>query len=213
LVLPYVHAALHSFEATGLILGFTCWAKLHRDLAAEQSSLLDDYVYETMLAGRWDVVLHLASWGCEQESFDASGRLTFRFNAWLALKRLGRFAECALAVKAYDTSAVKNIFAIARAALLDDLDDLFELIERTKASEFDERAWTEWPLLDEARKDPRFGTLRERFDEQPSHSTTVEAQKQLAPDTGTTDIVEASTENEGSQGSADVDPDSDAPAS
>ena len=165
---PYVDAALSAFEATGVLLGFACWVRLHRDHATEQSSLLDDYVYETMLAGRWSVVLQFAQWGAEQETFDAISRLTFRFNAWLALKRLGRFRECAGAVEAFDCSAVKTVFSIAQAALLDRLDRLFELVENSKGVDLDERAWREWPLLNEARLDPRFEVLRKRFAPQES---------------------------------------------
>jgi hypothetical protein len=163
LTAAYVDGALGSFEATGLLLGFTCWVKLHQDHSDAQSSLLDDYVYEMMLAGRWNVVLPLTTWGAEQQSFDANSRTTFRINGWLAMKRLGRWSESVKEVENFDCSALRPIFAAARAALLDDADRFFELVEEHNGAELGERAWREWPLFDQLRADVRFGKFRERF--------------------------------------------------
>ena len=180
---PYVDGALNAFESAGILLGFTCWAKLHSDHAEDQSSLLSDYIYETMLAQRWSVVHRLAAWGANQKAFDANSRLICQCNAWLALKRLGRFAECSDEVRQLDCSAIKSVFAIARAALLDDLDDFFRIVEETKASDFDERAWREWPILDEARLDFRFEQLRTRYSEKPSGNASVGLQLPSPSDT------------------------------
>lgn len=160
---PYIANALDSFESTGLVLGFTSWVKLHNDHGNRQSDLLDEIIYERMLAGRWAVVLHLAAWGADQTHFDAGGRLTFKANKWLALKRLSRWNECKTEVKDFDCSALRPVFAIARAALIGDADAFFALIDRDKGECLDDRAWREWPIFDEMRQDSRFGEYLARY--------------------------------------------------
>jgi hypothetical protein len=166
----YTASALDSFEVTGLLLGFSCWAKLHSDFGHQQADYLDDIVYERMLADQWNVVLSLAKWGADQPTFHASSRTTFKMNTWLALKRLGRFAACREEVQRFDCSALKPVFAAARAALLDDFDDFFAIVEGSDAAGFDERAWNEWPILMEVRSDPRFADLRQRYAEEPTQN-------------------------------------------
>lgn len=159
----YISRCLEEFEITGLRLGLDCWRKLHSDHAKAQADYLDDVAYDNMLRDRWGVCVALTEWGAAQSTFDASSRTTFMINMWLAQKRLGRWAECDEQVRQFDCSALKPVFQLARAALLDDVEQVCRVLEEHEGAFMDERAWDEWPLLMEARSDPRFQELRERY--------------------------------------------------
>lgn len=159
----YIESALRSFEATGILLGLAFWSKLHREAAEAQAELLIDHVYESVKRGQWNVVLHLAKWGAGHEAFDASSRLVCQINCWLALKRMKRFEECRVVVENLDCSALNARFSVARAALLDDHDSFFAIVDATDGGDLDERAWTEWPLFDELRKHERYPEISAKY--------------------------------------------------
>jgi len=158
----YVSNALTLFETTGLLLAFSCWQKLAADPEGLNTVLMH-IIYESLLQNQWGTVLRLADWGVKQNSFIASQKLPCQVNLWLAYKRLGRFGECEKEVRNFDTSALKTVYSLVQAALLNDNDRFFSLLETSKGQDLDEAAWDEWPVFDEMRQDPRFNECKARY--------------------------------------------------
>ncbi|RIX30536.1 hypothetical protein [Amnibacterium setariae] len=78
--------------------------------------------------------------------------LVVKVNGWLALKRLGRFSECEAEVRAWDTSALAQEFALARFALLDETAAAYEIVQRIRGTpSLSVEFWLSWPLLEELR--------------------------------------------------------------
>lgn len=90
-------------------------------------------------------------------------QISSKLNYWLVSKRLGKWTDIVDDVEGFDCSALKPAYALARASLLDDADNFFELLDRYDGAKLDKRAWLEWPNFDEMRDDPRYSDYQVRY--------------------------------------------------
>ncbi|UFU14652.1 hypothetical protein LQK89_02825 [Curtobacterium sp. C1] len=79
-------------------------------------------------------------------------RHIIQVNGWIALKQLGRFRECADAVRRFDVSARSNDLRLAKLALLDDVERADKLAQQMLAEgQLLHEHWLTWPLLADVR--------------------------------------------------------------
>ena len=155
----YLENAINAFEITGLLLCQEVWRKLvPGDEEARYSSLtgLLDTVYQRLLSRHWYVAEKLATWGEKDGEASEGSILTCKFNRWLCIKRQGRWTEAEEEVKAFDCSVINRRFALARASLLEQADEFFEILPKALGGEdVTINNLEEWPILNEMRADPR----------------------------------------------------------
>jgi hypothetical protein len=158
----YLVRAFDQLDAFGTLLLVGAFSKWEPGREETAYLWLVEHCYGSMLAGRWPVVRKLASYGKLLEYPEAASKFVFQVNEWLAFKRLGEFTTVREDVEAWDTSALGLSFRVAKSALLDELDQCFQLaIEAVRAGEIGETSLIEWPLLEEMREDPRFTAVLE----------------------------------------------------
>jgi hypothetical protein len=123
------------------------------ELARLEGQTGPDLTYMMLQAKRYEAIAKLNSI-LKMDDFTVMGSgYRFQVNGWLALKRLGRFAECEEAVRAWDTSVLEPLFKLAKHALLDELEEGLELVKRLRNTEdLPLRHWLTWPLLEELRE-------------------------------------------------------------
>jgi hypothetical protein len=152
----YVSRAFDCLVTIGILLVARAWSKLIPDNGRAVSGWLGLKNTDLMLKNRWSIVKVVSIDGQSINSTEES-RIVFRVNEWLARKRLNGVEEIQTEVAAWDVSALGRKFKLAKAALLDDLDQVFDLIpvviESQEVQLNDVRIW---PILQEARNDPRF---------------------------------------------------------
>jgi len=159
----YVEKALDHFEILGTLLCCTAWIKLDKESLDEFESTLVDWIYRRLLESRWEMALAMAQEGENNTTISQSTRIICRLNAWLCLKRMGRFGEIREDAEEFDDSALGNRFKVVRLALLDREEMLLDLLEKSEGGGLDHTAWHEWPVLSEIRGNPRFAKLADRF--------------------------------------------------
>jgi hypothetical protein len=149
--------ALDHLSVLGILGTTLVWAKLLP--ATDFSTPAANAIYDLMLAGRWEPVAAICHHG---KALDCgrSTQLVFQCNEWLARKRLHGLESIEREVGRFDTTGLQIRFSVVRAALLDDLDQAFEILPH--ALETDRAAGgmirgelLEWPILEEMRQDPR----------------------------------------------------------
>jgi hypothetical protein len=159
----YLENAINTFEVSGLLLCQEVWKKLvPKDSEARYGGLrgLGDAVYRRLLSRHWYVAEKLATWGEKDGETSEDYMLICKFNRWLCMKRQGRWTEIEDEVKAFDCSAKHRRFALARASLLQQADEFFEILPKALAAEDITIGYLkEWPILDEMRGNPRFAEV------------------------------------------------------
>jgi hypothetical protein len=159
----YLENAINTFEVSGLLLCQEVWKKLvPKDSEARYGGLrgLGDAVYRRLLSRHWYVAEKLATWGEKDGETSEDYMLICKFNRWLCMKRQGRWTEIEDEVKAFDCSAKHRRFALARASLLQQADEFFEILPKALAAEdITIEYLKEWPILDEMRGNPRFAEV------------------------------------------------------
>lgn len=164
----YIQKALSAFEITGLCLGFNAWIRLYPDERSMLESLVSRFLRGHMRLSHFETAHHLASWTVGEESLSPAIRTDCQLMEWLALKRSAKWDTIADDVRKFDTSALHPRFAIAKAALLGDLDECLKIFRRTRGANVTRHDWDDWPLLEDLQKDKRFerlvktGTRRKR---------------------------------------------------
>jgi hypothetical protein len=159
----YLERAFDELEALGALLVAGVWSKAwpKEEPAAIHSLYLRSY--DLLLAGRWIAVEKICSIGKKLKSSDEASRHIFQVNEWVAQKRLRGIDAVLDQVRAWDTSALSLRFTFVQAALADDLDRAFDIVDQLLAAqELELDDLLEWPVLEEMRADERFAALVKR---------------------------------------------------
>jgi hypothetical protein len=152
----YMQSALDELEVLGHGLIALARSKWTPSDPGEASVQLNTKIFDLLQARRWKSARKLALVG-ESLGQPDSDRWMIVVNGWLAAKRDGEFDVCRASVVDWDVSALANRFKLARACLLDEVDEAFDLLALTLAEPKRKpgHMW-EWPLFDDLRSDPRF---------------------------------------------------------
>lgn len=107
--------------------------------------------YYMIQRNRHDLVIRI----CDEAPIDKlpeEQRLIFRVNKWLAYKRSGRLDAVESEVRNFNTSAKSRNFRLARLALLDELQEAWQLAQAMlRDGELAPAHYATWPLLSEVR--------------------------------------------------------------
>jgi len=162
----YLQPAIDAFQTSGLLLCQEVWRKLvPTDSDTRHTSItgLLSVVYGCLLTRQWKVSEQLATWGeNDPQASDENTMLTYRFNRWLSIKRQGRWTEVEKEAEAFDCSAKSRKYAMARASLLGQTDEFFELLPKALGVDITAEHLQEWPIFEEMRIDPRFAKIIEK---------------------------------------------------
>lgn len=152
--LAYVNRAITVLESAGLVLLIEIWRKLCSDPEAP-ATFLSVQGFEAMKVDRWAQSLAIHE-NLLANSTSEADRLVAQVNVWLSLKNLNGLESVQSAIDAWDTSAASDRYLLAKAALLDDVDLSFALIERLfERDELSAEELATWPLLRAVREDAR----------------------------------------------------------
>lgn len=129
----YLERTINAFEVSGLLLCQEVWRKLvpgdgERRFGPLRGLL--DVVYSRLLSRHWYVAERLATWGEQDGEASEDHMLVCKFNRWLTVKRQGRWTEVEEEVKAFDCSAKNRKYILARASLLEQAEEFFELLPK-----------------------------------------------------------------------------------
>jgi hypothetical protein len=126
---------------------------LERDRQSATEDFVADRVYQILLDRRYRAVHAYLTEVPFDRFVNESAAAVCKVNLWLALKRLGRFAECRSAVEAWQVTHLGPSYRLARMCLLDDTEAASALSKRLlENGDFRLSSWVEWPLLEEVRK-------------------------------------------------------------
>lgn len=155
----YFSTACDIYESTFTLMAAELW-KGHIPDDSARADLLNDVSYDRLVAGRYEVVQRLSEFVVrDTQALDASISVA-RINGWLSLKFQRKLAEIKAKVEAFDVSDKREIFKLAKLALLDE----HELLESTlpdavKRRDVSISSIETWPLFATLRERPDFSTL------------------------------------------------------
>lgn len=156
----YVRSAITHLHTFGVLLLTSVNAKV--DGASGYMFPLRGLAEESYAALRhgWYSCSLILSRAMQDYAVDTADTLVARINEALSLKRLGDREGMLKIADSIDVSAASGSYRMARSALIDDLDSVFELLPVLISSdELAPRSVIEWPLLEEARADSRMEVI------------------------------------------------------
>lgn len=155
----YLQRALDELEVLGYGLAAIAWAKWEPQNADDALSSLNSHIYDMLDSSNFISARKLSEVGSDLPQ-PGIRRWMIIVNGWIASKKVGDFDDCRSEVEAWDITALAHEFKLARACLLDEVDEAFHLLRAVlKESETKAGEVREWPLLDDLRPDPRFETI------------------------------------------------------
>lgn len=170
----YLEGAIRIFERVFLLIGAELWKKV-APKDEKRSDVLFEIAWKHLVAERWDIAEGLSYFVMNDKQLSEIARLVGTCNYWQSLKWQDRLSEVRGDIEQADFSAKKLRFSIGQAALLDDDEKFFSLVdEAVRVGEISEKDLKEWPIFRKIRETQRF---KDRFQEQPSNSEIAEPAK------------------------------------
>ena len=158
----YLSHALDEIESAGNLLAAGVWTKALSD--AEDFMIFELYVrsYDLLLASCWQPAACMCAAAMKRLDHDDDLYLIHKVNGWFARKKLGQ--EIQAEVEQWPTGTLNTRFQAARAALLDQFDNLEELLVKcVRAGDLElEDVW-EWPLLGDFRGTERWQDVSQQL--------------------------------------------------
>jgi hypothetical protein len=158
----YVTTAIDQLLAFGATFAAAAWQKIAPEGAGagESNRHLHELNLYLMLLDRWGAVSAIASIASAHVAADEADRMIYAINGMLATKRRGTSVSISAQAAALDVSASAPRFLVAKAALLDDFEQVAVSIPRAIAVlDMSLTDVHQWPLLDEFRGTPLYGEL------------------------------------------------------
>ncbi|MDR6574301.1 hypothetical protein J2X60_002960 [Curtobacterium sp. 320] len=155
--------------ALSLVAGTTF--KSARDVEAQErmERRISNTTYYLLQEERYEAVISIVQHLALNRMRDELAKHIIQVNGWIALKQLGRFAECRKAVERFDTRSKSNNLRLAKMALLDQVEAAHTLArEMLESEELPAEHWLAWPLLADVRAYHEALTLKASEDAQAS---------------------------------------------
>lgn len=152
----YLDESIGRFERFLLLVALELWKKILPE-DEERGDTIIHLSYENLLKERWGISKSLSLFLIQDKQLSESSRLIGQVNYWLSLKFQDDFKGARKEIEKADFSAKDEKFILAKAALLDKEEEVFEILSRLVESQritLDEVQ--EWPLLEGIRKSERF---------------------------------------------------------
>lgn len=137
-----------AFQLTASATASTCTGVL----ADKAEGRLADALYHELASERYMAVAKVGA-ACRSTKFRVSAnQAVTHVNYWLAMRALGRGAECAQEIQDWDVSALGDQYRLAKLVLTDRVPEAAAMAERLRTTgEIEPRFWMTWPLLAEVR--------------------------------------------------------------
>jgi hypothetical protein len=153
----YLQKVLTELKYVGLAISACTWAKWQPSENALLEVEFKRYVDEAIEDSDWATTSRLAETGLDLVKKE-SGRCHLRLGKALATKRLEGLDAAKRELDGWDTSAVDRKIQMAVAALEEDFDRLFRLVDEIDTTRPSHVSWLRNPVFEEARQDPRWKT-------------------------------------------------------
>ncbi|HET7509266.1 MAG TPA: hypothetical protein VFJ65_03360 [Solirubrobacterales bacterium] len=151
----YLREVLLELTYVGLATGARTWAKWQPSDSALLEIEFRRYVDEYVEAGVWVTARRLANTGLELTKKEAE-RCHLKLAKALATKKIDGLGAAKEELGEWDASAVDRKFQLAIAAVEEDFDRVFQILEKTDMTRPSDVSWLRNPVFEEARKDPRW---------------------------------------------------------
>lgn len=169
----YLERAIDAIAIFGVRLVLSAWGKWSPE-DPDAPRVASAYVLDQLIVGHNEVAFHVAGMAVDL-AVDEEQRLNLQVNQWQAQKRMDGPETLREAVETWDVSALSPRYGAAKAALLDDFDNLFtllpELIEHEELGPEDLR---EWPLFKEAPDEERWAKVEALLPDEPGKSSEAD---------------------------------------
>ena len=157
----YTVRAHFTLLEVGIKLGQVVWRKLCPAHNEEANSSINNLIVELIDRQHFNLAFNLLDFVSDSEKFPPKGytaeyRLIFTVNRALAYKLSGNAKECRAIVDAEEWGHLGTKFQLARAALQDDFDEVFKLMQVIGASSEWRHYYRDWPLFKHIRELPGF---------------------------------------------------------
>lgn len=154
--IQYLNTTLDDLAEFGIYIALASWKKLGITPDIALAGFIRDDGYKLLQSRSWRRALAAFDFGvaldCKEDD-----RLVFQVNRWLCRKRLHGIDVIRAEVDKWDTSALDQMFTLAKACLADNIDRALSVAERLLNNHaIPPKSILEWPLLEELRSDPRF---------------------------------------------------------
>lgn len=147
----YLEAAIDGITIFGIRLILLAWSRWNSNDTG-LGIMATDLVFEQLIHDRLDVARCVAETAGRFVTEDRQ-RLFLRVNRWQAEKRLFGLEQVRDEVDAWDTSALSDLYSAAKAALLEDYEELFPLLRSlVEHNELGATELRQWPLFKEGRE-------------------------------------------------------------
>jgi hypothetical protein len=164
----YLQNSLDELNVVGVGLGTCAWATWFKEESVDAVRELQRKTFDLLVDERYDACARLCEIGLGLEG-DGYTKQTLHVNRWIAQKQSSGVDAISSEVGAWDISALSPVFALARAALLDDFHSAFDLLPQLlERGDLTRDDLGEWPLFAEIRLHPRFSELSVDGDEVPA---------------------------------------------
>lgn len=145
------------------------WRKLLPQDIQKADESLNDICYELLRKNHNNLAIILLNFATNvlKKHFNEETKNVFIINLALANKLKGNTEKCREITNQKDWSACSDKFKIARAALLDDFEEVETLMKKIgKTGEIDKLSYKTWPLFNDFRKQDNFSTIFEEVFEE-----------------------------------------------
>ena len=152
----YVDKSIRTFERVFLLIAAELWKKIDpKD--KERGDCLIDLGFRQLKREHWETAEGIYTVLMQDKAQQEVLRMIAQVNYWQCLKWQGRLADCKQEIMDSDLSAKDNVFELARAALLDEEKEFFELLPSLlKTKKLSRDSLFDWPLFREMRKSRSF---------------------------------------------------------
>lgn len=172
----YLDAALDELTVLGMRLAGVAWAKWDRKAGDNPAKQLSDLSYDALVQQNWSVARALAT-SCTDLALKEMTRQIGKCNQLIALKYQSGIDAIRSEISGWDVSALNPVFAMAKAALLDDDLAVAEILPGLVEGELvDVKSVDEWPLLRSFRESDKFAATRAAIDDlvaRPPDTSTI----------------------------------------
>jgi hypothetical protein len=156
---------LDILQVAFVLLACEVWSKrCNKEEKDDIAVFLVSESYDALCEKRWSVARSFAKFAASDKDIKEFTRLMASVNLWQSYKWSGEFNEVKEEVEKWETDTLNFSFQLARAALLDEKENFFTLLELAVTAK-QILSWQayEWPIFQKMREDEHFEKiLREK---------------------------------------------------
>lgn len=153
------------FMLTHIQANKLCIIDRNKDIDDMDENMID-CIFELIMGGNYPLAISLSDFAMNKPfKHSAKNMIYFVLNKAQALKWNGQEDECLSLLSSQDSSAWNDDFLIPKYALEEKYDKVFDLMQSKgdKSEILNAKAYREWPIFKEVRKEKEFGEIFEKI--------------------------------------------------